>query len=147
MKLCTPSVMESYFEMFGWNFKVYQSSTWKAGESEEASSLDYVIHMTDSKIKFEVSPFLNSPVEWDLWPEATLEVMEIKERLQIISLNLSEAGDLTLSCEVLRHHFDYENFCNTAEILEHHAEEIRQLVGASMRHSGLHYFQEPTYFS
>ena len=147
MQVCTPCVMESYFEMFGWNFKVFNGSTWKTGESDEASELDFVVHMTDLKIRFEVSPFLGCPVDWELWPEAMFKISEMQDCLQTIDLKISEAGDLTLSTEVLRQTFNYENFCNTAEILQLHATEIREKVFISMKHSGLDYFVEPAYYS
>lgn len=147
MKQCTPSMMEGYFEQYGWTFKSYQTSTWKTGFGDEDSEYNILVHMSDHNIRFEISPFNDSPMEWDLWPEVLMQFMELKEEIPVLKLNISAAGDLTLSTEVLTGGFSFENFCNIVGILELHSHNIRERAFHTMRNNGLHYFEEPVYLS
>ena len=147
MKNCTPSMMESYFEKFGWTFKSYLTSTWKTGHANEDGDYNLVVHMTDYSAKFEMSPFIGEDHVWDFWPEVLADFMELKAGIPMVKFSISEAGDLTLSSEVLLNGFNDENFCNLIGVISEISYDLRQTVHSTMINNGLHYYREPVYLS
>lgn len=147
MQTCTPCVIEAYIEQYGWTYRSFQTSTWKTGRGHEEKSYDFLVHMVANTVRFEISPFVDHPVEWDLWPELTEEIDSLKKIMPLTKLCISEAGDLTLTIESSGDGLDYNNFCNIVMTLTQQAAAVRESLSSTMKNHGLYYYEEPFYMS
>ena len=147
MKTCTPCVMEAYIEQYGWTYRSYQTSTWKTGHGVADKTYDFLVHMTSGRVRFEISPFVDDPIEWDLWPELSSEIEALKASMSMSTLTISEAGDLTIAIEVSADGLDYNNFCNIIIALSQQSHSVRESITSKMKGHGLFYYQDPLYLS
>ena len=125
MYRCTPSLMESYFERFGWSYTCYPFSTWRTWGDDINGDHNVIINITGSSILFQIDPFVKDDLDWNLWPEVIKELKKWEVHLPIIKITVGEAGDLRLSTVAMVENFSFDNFKNIIELLVEIATDLR----------------------
>lgn len=143
----TATVLEAYMEKYGWSFEATNADHWKTGFNDGDHVFGLNIRLSSTFLLFEISPLIDIDIEWDLWPEVLVELLEINDQLPILKVSLSSEGKVILTAESLTSGFDYDCFCNIVGILGEHASSIRLKLFEILHLDDMSLYKEPRYFS
>ena len=120
----TPQVLESYLADYGWAFRKVSETNWVTGWQGGDRSYPLVLTLSDTWLSFEVKPFLKLSLDWDIWPELSLFLLELNHSSHMVKLVVDESGDICLHLEMFTNELIFSNFADSLGLIGYYCDQM-----------------------
>ena len=123
------SVVESFFQRYGWTFHTNTESSWTTGWRGEHRSFPMEITLGENYLTFKVCPLM--PIAIDLldYPELSLTLLSFNSAMSLAKLGLEEGGsNITLRCDIHLEVLTFEELSHVLGVMGHYADEITEEI-------------------
>lgn len=116
--------IEGFLCQYGWNFKKVDESHYETGWQGKKRSFPMTISICDTWIGFEITPFLETEIDWESWPEVSAFLLEFNDRSRMVKASTNEQQLICLSIEAFASRFCFAEFSDCLGILGFYADQL-----------------------
>jgi hypothetical protein len=132
----TSEQLEAYLSEYGWSYAQETCGSLRTGWQGEDRLFPLIIKLSSTCVSFEVRPLVDLDLDWSQWPELSRDLLELNSQTKLVKLAVSDAGDVSLSCQVLAAGFDFEMLSRILGIIGYYADEITRDILARLERYG-----------
>ena len=119
----TPTVIQEYFQQYGWTFEPQGENDFLTGFRGDVSLYRIRIRLAEDWVYFTISPFIVAPQDPDCERKLYRHLLKLNHEMNMAKFTVDSDGDVVLTVELPSGSLDYGEFCDALGALAYYADD------------------------